>query len=338
MEKNNRQLISILIPMYNVDKYISKCIESVLNQTYDNIEIILINDGSTDKTYDICKEYQLKDPRIVLVNNINEGVAKARNVAITKASGDYLMFVDADDYILPDCVDYMYGLIIKFNADISVCNYEIIYENTQNYAMLNEEEKIMEFNQYEALENLLYQKELDVSPWGKLYKKEVFFDVEYPNGFIYEDFGTFYKNIFKSQKIVYSSKKKYNYLIRKTSTTGRKFSNKDFDMISLSRKMEEEILSKYPSLRNAINSRLINMYFYYIRRIDKKTYKKEYKWIKNKIKELRVLVNKDKKIKLKVKIGILISYINIDLTKYIYNFFKIFKNSRVSNYLIKYKG
>lgn len=332
-------LISVLVVAYNVSDYISKCLDSIINQTYKNIEIIIVNDGSTDETKNICDYYGSIDNRIKVIHKENEGVATARNTAIKNSKGKYISFVDSDDFILSDYIEYLYYNIKKYNADIINCNFEYYYENKSTIKRIKPiEEKIIEFNKKEALQNLLYQKELDVSPWAKLYKIDVFNNVEYPKGKIYEDFGTFYKNIINSNKIIYSNQKKYYYFIRKTSTTGRNFKKEDFDMIELSKIMKKEILTIYPDLENAINSRLINMDFYFIRRIDKKLYPKQYKLIKDDIKLLRKKVLKDKKIKFKVKAGIYISYIKIDLIRVIYNIIKKIKLAGISDYLTKYKG
>ena len=119
---NNKDLISVIIPIYNVDKYLSRCIDSVINQTYKNLEIILVDDGSTDNSGKICDEYALKDTRIKVIHKQNGGVSSARNVGLDIAKGEYIGFIDSDDYIESDMYEFLYDLLIKNNTEISCCN------------------------------------------------------------------------------------------------------------------------------------------------------------------------------------------------------------------------
>lgn len=339
MIKNN-ELISVIIPVYNVEKYINKCLDSVENQTYSNIEIILIDDGSQDNSGTICNEYAKRDSRIRVIHKKNEGVAVARNHGLKESKGSFITFVDSDDIVEDDYIEYLYNLLTKNNVDIACCNFEYIYEQEENHKGIEHKEikeKTIVYDNKEALKNLLYQKEIDTSPWGKIYRREIFKDIIFPIGKIYEDFGTIYKTIINARRVAYGNQKKYLYLQRNTSTIGRDFCEKDFDMLELSIEMKKYILDKYPELENAINSRIINMDFYFIRRIDKNKYKSEYKKIKNDIIQKRKKVLKDKNIKLKTRIAIYISYINIDITKYIYIFIKKIKVFGINNYLTKYK-
>jgi len=123
------ELISIIVPIYNVEIYLEKCLNSIINQTYKNIEILLINDGSSDNSLRICKKYQKKDKRIVLINKKNGGLSSARNAGIDKASGNYLLFIDSDDYIEIDMIEKLYNNIKSNNADISICNFFITKKN-----------------------------------------------------------------------------------------------------------------------------------------------------------------------------------------------------------------
>ena len=331
-------LISVIIPVYNVEKYLIKCLDSIINQTYKNIEIILIDDGSPDNCGRICDEYAKRDYRIKVIHKKNEGVAAARNEGLKESKGNYITFVDSDDIVKDDYIEYLYNILTKNDADIACCNFEYIYEQKTNYNKREcKEEKIIVYDKKEALENLLYQKEIDTSPWGKIYRKDIFKGIMFPTGKIYEDFGTIYKTIINANRVVYGNQKKYLYLQRNTSTIGREFCEKDFDMLELAIEMKKYIMDKYPELEDAINSRIINMDFYFIRRIDKNKYNNEYKKIKDDIKQKRKKVLKDKNIKLKTRIAIYISYINIDITKYIYIFTKNINVFGISDYLTKYK-
>ncbi|OYP01274.1 hypothetical protein CG709_11290, partial [Lachnotalea glycerini] len=149
-------LISVIVPIYNVEKYIHRCLDSILRQTYKNLEIILIDDGSTDQSANICEEYKKKDERIQCIHKINGGLSEARNVGMRHATGIYMTFIDGDDYIALDYVEYLFSLLSKYAADIAVCNYQKVLEN-QNI-IDQEREKVIILLGDEGLENLLYQK------------------------------------------------------------------------------------------------------------------------------------------------------------------------------------
>ena len=125
----NREKISVVIPIYNAEKYLTKCLDSVTSQTYDNLEIILVNDGSTDKSLEICEKYKDKDNRIILINKENKGVSSARNVGIEKSTGKYIIFIDADDYIEKDMFEVLEEDLFKNNVDLSMCGYRNVDKN-----------------------------------------------------------------------------------------------------------------------------------------------------------------------------------------------------------------
>ena len=123
------KLVSAIIPVYNVEKYICECIESVINQTYKNLQIIIINDGSIDNSKNLCNKYANKDNRIIIVNKKNGGAASAKNIGIDIAEGDYIAFLDGDDYLNLDAIEYMVNLIENYNSDIAHCDFYEVYKN-----------------------------------------------------------------------------------------------------------------------------------------------------------------------------------------------------------------
>ena len=157
--------VTVIVPVYNVEKYIGNCVESIIKQKYHNIEIILIDDGSIDKSGKICDEYSKKDKRIKVIHKKNNGVSSARNSGIDNATGDYICFVDGDDYVTEDYVEYMYNLIKKENADISLCNRMFgNFDNKQTEIV-----KISKINGEEALEAILNYK-IPIGVYSKLFK------------------------------------------------------------------------------------------------------------------------------------------------------------------------
>ena len=208
-------LISIIIPVYKVEKYLKKCIESVLNQTYTNLQIILVDDGSPDNCGKICDEYAKKDSRIEVIHKANGGLSDARNVGISKAKGRYIGFVDSDDYIKEDMYEILLNLIKKYDADVSICNlYDVIDGNEY---IRNKENGIREYSRLDILKEVLLDKNIQSYAWNKLYKKELFDEIKYPIGKKYEDIGTTFYVFEKCNKIVVTSEPEYYYLKRSDS-------------------------------------------------------------------------------------------------------------------------
>lgn len=208
-------LISIIIPVYKVEEYLEKCIESVLKQTYTNLQIILVDDGSPDNCGKICDEYAKKDPRIEVIHKVNGGLSDARNVGIAKAKGKYIGFVDSDDYIKEDMYEILINVIKEYDADVSICNlYDVI--DGKEY-IRNNENGIQEYSRLEILKEVLLDKNIQSYAWNKLYKKELFDEIKYPIGKKYEDIGTTFYVFEKCNKIVVTSKPEYYYLKRSDS-------------------------------------------------------------------------------------------------------------------------
>lgn len=218
-------LISVIIPVYNVKTYLRECIDSVFAQTYTNIEIILIDDGSSDGSSYICDEYSKLDNRVIVVHQENGGLSSARNAGIQIAQGSYLTFIDSDDYIHIDMLSILLDEIIKYKADIACCSYSS-YE-LQN---IKEREDVL-LKKEEAISRLLDENGYKCYAWNKLYKRELFEEIRYPIGKWFEDIITTYKLFSKSQSVVYTNQKLYFYRLRKDSITQSAFSQKDGELL-----------------------------------------------------------------------------------------------------------
>ena len=208
-------LISIIIPVYKVEKYLEKCIESVLKQTYTNLQVILVDDGSPDNCGKICDEYAKKDSRIEVIHKVNGGLSDARNVGIAKAKGKYIGFVDSDDYIKEDMYEILINLIKEYDADVSICNLYDVIEGKEY--IRNKENGIKEYNRIDILKEVLLDKNIQSYAWNKLYKKELFNEIKYPIGKKYEDIGTTFYIFEKCNKVVVTSEPEYYYLKRADS-------------------------------------------------------------------------------------------------------------------------
>lgn len=231
--------ISVVIPVYKVEQYLDECILSVINQTYKNLEIILVDDGSPDKCGKICDRYSKVDNRIIVIHKENGGLSDARNKGIEIATGKYVSFIDSDDYVDLRYFEILYKNIIKHEANIAICSYQKFFDGDElkDKCKIYEDSKIL--NKEEALFNLYGKDRINyVIACGKLFDIKLFKAIEFPKGKVNEDSFTTYKLYFKSEKIIYNKSKLYYYRQRKNSIMGRPASEKRLDGIE---SLEEQI-------------------------------------------------------------------------------------------------
>lgn len=248
-----KELISIIIPVYNTEKYLTSCLDSVINQTYRNLEIILVDDGSTDNSGAICQEYALTDQRIKYFKKENNGAASARNFGLKMAKGKYIGFVDSDDIIHKDMYLTLYNNLIDYNADLSICDVTR-FSDVPNF---NNSNNIWEYDTLKALKVLLEDKKICSYSVNKLCKKDLIKNITYPISKLQEDVGTVYKFIMNANKIVYSDSKLYGYYARGdsvTKTINEKFIYDYFEMIE-ARYFD---LRKY-NIDNYLNLNMVNV-------------------------------------------------------------------------------
>ena len=173
-------LISVLVPVYNTEEYLPRCINSILQQTYHNLELILVDDASTDRSGSICDEYAEKDSRVRVNHKINEGVAAARNTALQMVMGEYIMFVDSDDYIPDDALQSMYDAIVRDGSDMAIGKHIDVYDDgrevNDTYRWMSD----VRYSKKDVFEQISYNRGFQTAPWGKLYKRELFEDILYP--------------------------------------------------------------------------------------------------------------------------------------------------------------
>ena len=315
-------LISVVIPVYNVEQYLPKCIESIMNQTYKNLEIILVNDGSTDGSQKICEEYKSLDNRIKVINKENGGLSDARNVGIDNSSGNYITFIDSDDYIDDDYVYTLYKSLISYNADMSIASHKIIYP--KRIIDKATDEKFCA-NSKKVLEKILYDEGIDLSAWGKLYKKSLFNNIKFPKGRLFEDSATTYRLIDESKKIAVNSKSVYNYVIRKNSISNEMFSEKKMDLITSTMEMTEFIKKKYPELEKGCERRLMYAYLSTLTQLakTKETNSSMQAKLMNYIKKNKGRVLKDKRIPKRDRIGIISTMLGFKFYKYMWKIYAI---------------
>ncbi len=254
-----KELISIIVPVYNVEKYLKKCVDSIVNQTYKNLEIILVDDGATDNSGKICDELVELDNRIKVYHKKNGGLSDARNYGVERATGDYIGFVDSDDYIDAEMYEKLYEAIKKENVDVAECNLKIVYPEKTD--LFTDQKYYQICNKQEYLEEYLKIEKIFGSACVRLTKADIAKKLKFPVGKLYEDTYYAYDLIGIVDKYVIVDNPYYNYLMRENSITNAKFNPRIFDLIEIVEKFHTNVYKNYPSLKEAADCRKMYAYF-----------------------------------------------------------------------------
>jgi len=220
MREMIKDLISIIVPVYNVDMQISECLLSILSQSYINFEVILIDDGSTDKSGQICDEFAQIDKRVKVFHKKNEGVSNTRNYGLNLAQGEFIGFVDPDDWIAEDMYEQLLYNLNAYDADISICSYTTDVKMSFHNEKSNHESRI--YTGEEAVREIVIGGKIGNYVWNKLFKSYLFDNISFPMNRIWEDIGTIYKVFMKANKCIYINEIKYFYRNRHKSITHNK--------------------------------------------------------------------------------------------------------------------
>lgn len=251
-----RPLITVIIPAYNAASYLRFAIDPLLRQTYDNIEIIAVDDGSTDETGSILDGYASGDGRVRVIHQENRGQSAARNSALDVMRGEYVTFADSDDMPDEDYIGYLYGLIDRYKADISVCSHVTTGEDDASFDPGKTKERVDLYSGEEALALQNYQRKITNFVWGKMFRSSLFDGVRFPQGRIFEELGTNYKLYLKSAKVAVGHEVHYGYRIRQGSTMRSAFTEARMDRIILSREIAGAVSDRPERLRKSAVSRL----------------------------------------------------------------------------------
>lgn len=246
--------VSIIVPIYNVEKYLKRCIDSIIEQSYTNIEIILVNDGSTDNCLDICQLYAQQDPRIIIINKENGGLSSARNMGLDYATGEYIMFVDSDDWIRIDTVELLLNDIIKTHATMAIGSTKKCTEYISSSRICHNSEII---DKSQAITRML--KGEWISAWAKLYHKSLFHNVRFPLGKTNEDYAILIYIFEKVNYIVLNPNEIYFYYTRPNSICTSSFNIKKFDEFYNAIAVYEYIKNSYPQNKDWIGYALANL-------------------------------------------------------------------------------
>ena len=223
-------LISIIIPIYKVEAYLDRCVQSVADQTYRNLEIILVDDGSPDRCPDICDSWSEKDSRIRVIHKENGGLSDARNAGIRAATGELIGFVDGDDYISGEMYEILYDRILADGSDIAACGVNMIWEDSGKTRLMTKEGTVV-LNHEDAMRACIDETWLIPPVWNKLYRKELVNDLFFPVGKYHEDVFWTWKAIAKAESVSFTGEPCYYYVQRAASIMGEKYSLKRLDAI-----------------------------------------------------------------------------------------------------------
>lgn len=223
-------MISIIVPVYNVEVYLPRCIESILSQTYSDFELILVDDGSSDNSLSICEKYAGADGRIIVLSKPNGGLSSARNFGLEKANGEFYSFIDSDDWVSEDFLETLLDLIVGYESDIAVVNYAKVSDNTDEIGG-PEQVSVTEWTRDEAVKCFFEQTKTNVAVWNKLYRKNVVENIRFPDGQVYEDY-CYQIDVLKNvNKVVCSDSIKYYYFQRPGSIVHSKTAKREADNI-----------------------------------------------------------------------------------------------------------
>lgn len=245
--------ISIIIPVYNVEKFLKKCIDSVVNQTYRNFEVILIDDGSIDLSGEICDEYAEKYSYIKVFHKKNGGQAAARNYGVTLAKGKYVTFIDSDDFVEKNYLEVLIDIVTENHVDMAVVQHkdEVVEIESEVKENVMQDIDVEIMDDLKAIETLCYEKKISASPVCKLIPIEIVKKHPFPEGKIYEDLDTIYKYFGETKKIGYKGLKLYHYVYHEGSTVHSEWNSKMYYVMEAARHLLEYIDKYYPEIHDA---------------------------------------------------------------------------------------
>lgn len=283
-------LISIIVPIYNTGRYLDKCMQSILRQTHENLEIILVDDGSTDGSSEKCDYWAQTDPRVRVIHKANGGQASARNAALNVCSGDYIGFVDSDDWIEPEMYAELLAHAEKFGAKLAVCGRYDAYEGSDEMHIVKRLEGSGLYRAYDVLPKMAMGQMSDFSVCDKLHARELWREIRFPEGEIYEDFAVMYKILFAADTVVFCDNPFYVYFHRKGSTVTAGFREALTAYPKQTKDFVEYISRLYPEYtKYAVWAHVKALHFlmFKLLRSDKKTYYSNRALYKGYVRELK---------------------------------------------------
>lgn len=240
-------LISVIVPVYNVEKYLARCVDSIVNQTYKNLEIILVDDGSTDLCPQMCDDYAEKDSRIKVVHKKNGGLSDARNAGMAVATGEYISFIDSDDYVSDDFFECLLDVMNKENSDIAECSVVKLYEDNR-FDEFSDDLSVKTYDTHDAMSALIAENPFYQHVWNKLYKTELVKDIPYAVGKLNEDEFWTYQVFGRANKVSKLNKTMYYYFQRNSSIMGVGYNIRRLDALEGKANRQKYIENNFPDL------------------------------------------------------------------------------------------
>ena len=297
--------------------YLAKCVDSILAQTYTNLEIFLVNDGSFDCCGKLCDEYAKEDKRIKVIHKKNGGLSDARNVAIDVATGEFITFIDSDDYVTDDYIMTLYSLIEKYECKVSIALYNTFVEGSKPKVVNRVYREDCQTN-IKAIEEMFYQEKYDTASWAKLYHSSLFATgIRYPKGIVYEDLATTYLLIFQSDKVAFCNRRIYNYLLRRDSIEGSSFSSKKMDSALKVCELMESHLDILGKVMQAYQCRMMSFFFHLLLKMPDGYEHRN--MLYKRIKAIRWSVLCNSRARKKARVASLLSYFGLGVVKGVFH-------------------
>lgn len=326
--------ISIIVPVYNTENYLVECVESILNQSYENIELILINDGSADSSGKICDDYSKIDCRVKVMHKTNGGQSSARNCGLDLATGSYIGFVDSDDWIKIDMYEKLMTKAIETNSEVVACNISLMTRKGK-FRNYSNSDKDYRFDKVSAMKEIFRNEHITFSPCNKLYKKELFNNLRFDKDIILEDKDISYKLIDKCDRVYYINEPLYCYRYNTESTLRGEFTLRRLDEYLVQKRMYEYYYKNYPLFSNLVYMNVfdVGLMLFSIIKAEKKYNLMQYSYLIDFKKDVlkKILREKDISYKNKVKIYfyLKIPKLLILILEIKYRFKKTFHKNRI---------
>ena len=308
--------MSVIVPVYNVKSYLPRCLESIVAQDYSPLEVILVDDGSTDGSSELCDEWVARDTRIRVIHKANEGPGQARNAGLDAAQGQYVSFIDSDDYVHPQFISKLHGYAVDQEAEVVLCRWvEFEEESPAKLPLMKGMVRLTEMTGKEALSRIFYQDVITHSPWGRLYRRELFSQHRFSEKYVYEDLELIYPLLKQVNKVVETDECLYCYMVRPMSLM-RTFNVHRTVVLDITEELERIVSASDPALLGAVRSRRLSANFNMLKLMPCED--AQYAFIFDRcwaaVKQLRWGCLKDCRVRLKNKLGILLSYFGKKIT------------------------
>lgn len=304
-------LVSVIVPVYNAEAFLDQCLESIVAQSYRHLEILVVDDGSTDRSGGLCDRWGERDERIHVIHQPNGGHSAARNAALDVMAGELVTMVDSDDVLAPDFVATLLDVMRQADADIAVAGYEAFYGDLPRFRAVDSRPAIQVYSQHEALLAVLYQQGLTHSPWGRLFRASLFDGIRFPLGIIYEDLAIIYPLLKNCDKVAATPQVLYGYRQHETNSM-RVFSPRRAAVLDVCEHLERQMLADDPQYHKAARSRLLSACFN-ILLLSSQDHGSDHGHLQDRcwrgIKRLRAGCLVDPHVRIKNKLGILVSYL-----------------------------